>query len=150
MSKTPGLKDAFPYLRCKGAAQAIEFYRKAFGATEIFRLNEKSTGRVGHAELQLGNIVLMLSDEYPEANILSPLSIGGSGASMHLHVDNADEWARRAIEAGATLVMPPTDQFYGERSCKVRDPFGHEWLLGHEIEKVSHEEMQRRYDAMFD
>jgi uncharacterized glyoxalase superfamily protein PhnB len=150
MSKTPGLKDAYPYLRCKGAAQAIEFYKKAFGATEIFRLNEKPTGRIGHAELQLGDIVLMLSDEYPEMNILSPLSIGGSGAGMHLHVDNADAWAQRAIDAGATMVMPPTDQFYGERSCKVRDPFGHEWLLGHEIEKVSHEEMQRRYDAMFD
>lgn len=150
MSKPSGLKDAYPYLRCKGAAQAIEFYKKVFGATEIFRLNEKSTGRVGHAELQLGNIVLMLSDEYPEMNILSPLSIGGSGACMHLHVDNADAWAQRAIDAGATMVMPPTDQFYGERSCKVRDPFGHEWMLGHEIEKVSYEEMQRRYDAMFD
>lgn len=144
------IKEAFPYLRCKPAAAAIEFYKKAFGATEIFRLTEKPTARIGHAELQLGNIVLMLSDEYPEAGILSPLSTAGSGAAMHLHVDNADAWAERAIAAGATMVRAPADQFYGERSCKVRDPFGHEWMFGHEIEKVSHTEMQRRYDAMFE
>ena len=78
-----------------------------------------------------------------------PLSIGGCSAALHLHVDNADEYAQRAVAAGATMLMQPADQFYGERSCKLRDPFGHEWMLGHEIEKVSHAEMQRRFDAMF-
>jgi len=144
------IQDVFPYLRCKGVAQAIEFYKKALGAQEIFRLDEKPTGRIGHAELRIGPMVLMLSDEYPELGILSPLSIGGCSAALHLHVDDADAWGQRCVDAGATMISPPADQFYGERSCKVRDPFGHEWMFGHSIEKVSVEEMQRRYDAMFD
>lgn len=151
MTQTPGtnrISEAYPYIRCKGAAEAIQYYIKVFDAKERFRLVEPD-GRVGHAELEIGPIVLMLSDEYPEMNILSPLSIGGCSAALHLHVDNADDFAERAIAAGATMVNPPTDYFYGERSCKVRDPWGHEWMFGHEIEKVSHEEMQRRYDAMF-
>jgi uncharacterized glyoxalase superfamily protein PhnB len=141
------IKAVFPYLRVKDAAAAIEFYRQAFGACEIFRLSEPS-GRIGHAELSFGNGTLMLSDEYPEYNILSPQSLGGTGASIHLHVVNADEVAARAVAAGATMVREPMDQFYGERSCAIRDPFGHEWSLGHEIEKVSHEEIQRRFTEM--
>jgi len=148
MTAANQIKEVFPYIRCKGAADAIAFYAKVFGARERFRLTEPG-GRVGHAELELGNLVLMLSDEYPEMGLLGPLSTGGSGAALHLHVDNADEYAQRAVAAGATMLMQPTDQFYGERSCKLRDPFGHEWMLGHEIEKVSHAEMQRRFDAMF-
>jgi len=145
-----GIKDVYPYLRCKPAIEAIEYYKKTLGAEEIFRLNEKSTGRIGHAELKVGGTVLMISDEYPEYGILGPLSTGGAGVSLHLHVDNADAFAKRMIDAGATMLSPPTDHFYGERSCKVRDPFGHEWMFGHEIEKVSHAEMQKRYDAMFE
>jgi len=141
------IKEVFPYLRVKDAAAAIEFYRQAFGARELFRLSEPN-GRIGHAELSLGNATLMLSDEYPEYNILSPQSLGGTGTSIHLHVANADAVAARAVAAGATLVREPTDQFYGERSCAIRDPFGHEWSFGHEIEKVSHEEIQRRFLAM--
>ena len=148
MTTANQIKEVFPYIRCKGAAQAIAFYTRVFGARERFRLTEPG-GRVGHAELELGNLVLMLSDEYPEMGILGPLSIGGCSAALHLHVDNADEYAQRAVAAGATMLMQPADQFYGERSCKLRDPFGHEWMLGHEIEKVSHAEMQRRFDAMF-
>ena len=150
MADAAHIKEVFPYLRCKGAARAIDFYKHVFGAEEIFRLNERPTGRVGHAELRLGTLVLMLSDEYPEMNILSPATIGGSGACLHLHVDNVDALAQRAVDAGAIMVSPPTDHFYGERSCKVRDPWGHEWMFGQEIEKVSHAEMQRRYDALFD
>jgi uncharacterized glyoxalase superfamily protein PhnB len=150
MDKVNRIKEVYPYLRCKPAVEAIAYYKKVFGAEEIFRLNEKSTGRIGHAELKIGNTVLMLSDEYPEYGLVGPLSPGGMGSVLHLHVDNADEYAQRAIDAGGTMVMPPTDQFYGERSCKVRDPFGHVWMLGHEIEKLSYEEMQRRYDAMFE
>lgn len=141
------IKEVFPYLRVKNAAAAIEFYSRVFGAQEIFRLSEPN-GRIGHAELQIGNVTLMLSDEYPEYDILSPQSLGGTGTSIHLHVINADTVAARAIAAGATMVREPTDQFYGERSCAIRDPFGHEWSLGHEIEKVAHEEMQRRFTAM--
>ena len=142
------IKEVFPYLRVKGAQAAIEFYSKAFGAQEQFRLTEPS-GRVGHAQLTLGGITLMLSDEYPEHGIVGPESIGGTGSAIHLHVTNADAVAARAVEAGATMVHELTDQFYGERSCTVRDPFGHEWLLGHEIEKVTPEEMQRRFNSMF-
>ena len=143
------IKEVFPYLRVKNAAAAIEFYTRAFGAKELFRLTEPS-GRIGHAELSFGGITLMLSEEYPEYGCLGPQSIGGTGMSIHLHVVNADEMAERAVAAGATVLRPLTDAFYGERSGTLLDPFGHEWMLGHEIEKVSPEEMQRRYAAMFE
>ncbi|MGH8479524.1 MAG: VOC family protein [Gammaproteobacteria bacterium] len=142
------IKEVFPYLRVKNAAAAIEFYTQAFGARELFRLTEPG-GRIGHAEVSLGGITLMLADEYPEYGILGPQSIGGTGMSIHLHVTNADVVAERAVAAGATVLRPLADQFYGERSGTVLDPFGHEWMLGHEIEKVSPEEMQRRFAAMF-
>ena len=139
--------EAFPYLRIRGAAQAIEFYTAAFGARELFRLTEPS-GRVGHAEIQIGGMTLMLADEYPELGIVGPQSLGGTTFSIHLHVDNADEMMVRAVEAGGTVVRPLRDEFYGERSGLLRDPFGHEWLLGHKIEEVAPEEMQRRYTAV--
>lgn len=143
------IHEVFPYLRVKGAPAAIDFYKKVFGATERFRLTEPS-GRIGHIELDLGDIVLMLSEEYPEYGCLAPQAPGSTGMAIHLHCDNADELAARAIAAGATMVREPSDAFYGERSCVIRDPFGHEWMLGHEIEQVSPEEMQRRYTAMFE
>lgn len=146
---TQRIHEVFAYLTVDDAAAAIEFYKKAFGAEELYRLTEPN-GRIGHAELRLGPTVLMLNDEYPEYGVQSPKRLGGSGFRMHLHVDNADALIDRAVAEGATLVMPPADQFYGERGGRVRDPFGHEWLIGHEIEKVSPEEMQRRYDAMFE
>ena len=142
------IHEVFPYLRVQGAAQAIEFYCRAFDAVEKYRLVEPS-GRVGHAELQLGPIVLMLSEAYPEYGLHAPEPGRVLGASIHLHVDDCDALAARAVALGATLQMPPTDQFYGERSCRVLDPFGHQWLIGHAIEAVSTDEMQRRYDAMF-
>ena len=141
------IKELFPYLRVKNAARAIAFYREAFGATEKFRLTEPG-GRVGHAELDFGGTTVMLSDEYPELDIRGPESVGGTTFSIHLHVDDADRAIARAVAAGAKLLRPATDAFYGERGGSVRDPFGHEWLLGHEIEKVSPEEMQRRYDEL--
>lgn len=141
------IKEVFHYLRVKGAAKAIEFYQRAFGAVERFRLTEPA-GRIGHAELLLGDTVVMLSDEYPECGMLGPQSIGGNGSLIHLHVVNADAMAARAVSAGATMMREPMDQFYGERSCTLRDPFGHEWMLCHEIEKVSPDEMQRRFNAM--
>lgn len=143
----PQIHEVFPYLRVRNAVAAIDFYQCVFGAKERFRLTEPG-GRIGHAELELGNIVLMLSDEYPEFGIHGPQGRGATGVAIHLHVDNADDLAARAVAAGATMVREPADQFYGERSCKIRDPYGHEWLLGHEIEQLSHEEMQRRFTAM--
>ncbi len=137
----------FAYLRVNNAAEAIAFYGNVFGATESFRLVEPS-GRVGHAELDLGGTMLMVSDEYPEYGINGPSAGGDVGMALHLHVDNADEVVARALAAGAELVRPLTDQFYGERSGAVRDPFGHEWLIGHEIEKLSNEAIQQRFTEM--
>jgi uncharacterized glyoxalase superfamily protein PhnB len=140
--------EVFPYLRVKQAAKAIEFYKQVFGATERLRLTEPS-GRIGHAELELGSAVVMISDEFPEYGITGPQPGARLPSLIHLHVDNCDAMMKRAVELGATIVRQPTDQFQGERSGVIRDPFGHEWLLGHDIEQVSVEEMQRRYTAMF-
>lgn len=139
--------EVYPYLRVRRAAEAIDFYKKAFGATELFRLTEPA-GRIGHAEIKIGATTLMLSEEYPECGIVGPEALGGTTFAIHLHVDNADAWMARAVEAGAVITRPATDAFYGERSGTVRDPFGHEWLLGHQIEEVSVDEMQRRYTAL--
>ncbi|MES2992227.1 MAG: VOC family protein [Pseudomonadota bacterium] len=141
------IHDVYPYLMVRDAQAAMAFYAEAFGATELFRLVEPS-GRVGHAELQLGAAVLMVCDEFPEYGMVGPQGEKFTGCTIHLHVDDADAMAERAVAAGATMLMPPTDQFYGERSCRLRDPFGHFWLLGHSIEKVDPAEMQRRYTAM--
>lgn len=141
------IHDVFPYLMVRDAKAAIAFYQQAFGATELFWLVEPS-GRIGHAELQLGSAVLMVCDEFPEYGMVAPHSEQFTGCTIHLHVDSADAMSDSAVAAGATMLMPPTDQFYGERSCRLRDPYGHTWLLGHSIERVEPEEMQRRYTAM--
>lgn len=141
------ISELFPYLRVTDADAAIRFYAAAFGATERLRLVEPS-GRVGHAELLFGAHTIMLSDEFPEYGIRGPGSAGVS-IDLHLHVDDADAAIQRALDAGAVLVRPASDAFYGERSGRVRDPFGHEWSIGHSIEDVTPEEMQRRYTAMF-
>jgi uncharacterized glyoxalase superfamily protein PhnB len=142
------IHDVYPYLRVHSTAEAIDFYMRAFGAQELFRLTEPS-GRVGHAEIKIGSYTVMLADENPERGIHGPRSLGGTTFSIHLHVADVDSAFARAVSAGATVVRPLQDQFYGERSGTVRDPFGHEWLLGGHIETVTPEEMQRRYTAMF-
>lgn len=141
------IHEVYPYLRLHGAAEAMAFYARAFGATEIFRLTEPN-GRIGHAEIRIGPATLMLSDEYPEHGIKGPRTLGGTSFSIHLHVTNVDEAFEQAVRAGATVVRELKDQFYGERSGTVRDPFGHEWLLGQNIESVSADEMQRRYTEL--
>jgi len=141
------IHELFAYLRVQDAPKAIDFYREAFGAVEKFRLTEPG-GRIGHAELELGGTTLMLSDEYPEFGIYGPKTIGGTSATLHLHVDDADAMIRRAVAAGAEVLREPQDQFYGERSGTLRDPFGHEWNIGHQIEQVTPAEMQRRYTEM--
>jgi PhnB protein len=139
--------EVYPYLRVHSAADAIAFYARAFDAKELFRLTEPS-GRIGHAEMRIGPATVMLSDEYPEHDIKGPQTLGGTTFAIHLHVTNVDEVFERAVGAGASVVRPLRNQFYGERSGTVRDPFGHEWLLGEHIESVSTEEMQRRYTEM--
>lgn len=141
------IHELFAYLRIKNAPAAIEYYKDVFGAVEKFRLVEPS-GRVGHAELVFGTTTLMLSDEYPELGITGPASIGATSVTIHLHVDDCDAVLARAVEKGGVMVRPPSDAFYGERSGTVRDPFGHEWNVGHSIEEVTPEEMQRRYTAL--
>lgn len=138
------IHELFPYLHLQNAAKAIEFYTQAFGAREKFRLTEPG-GRIGHAELDFGGTILMLADEFPESGIRGPEAVGGTTVTIHLHVDDADEAIRRAVEAGADVEKEPKDQFYGERSGSIRDPFGHRWTIGHSIEEVSPDEMQRRY-----
>ena len=139
--------ELFAYLHVKDAAKAIEFYKHAFGAEEKFRLSEPS-GRIGHAELIFNGTTLMLSDEFPEYGIAGPRTHGGTSVTIHLHVDDADEVMKRAAAAGAMIERDPEDHFYGERSGVLRDPFGHRWNVGHHIEDVSFDEMQRRYHEM--
>ncbi|HEY2514044.1 MAG TPA: VOC family protein [Polyangiaceae bacterium] len=139
------IHEVFAYLRVKNAPKAIEFYKAAFGATEKFRLTEPS-GRVGHAELDFGGTTVMVSEEFPELGITGPETVGGTTFSLHLHVDDADALIAGATKAGARVVREPQNHFYGERSGSIRDPFGHEWIIGHSIEKVEPAEMQRRYD----
>jgi uncharacterized glyoxalase superfamily protein PhnB len=139
--------ELFAYLCVNDAAAAIEFYKKVFNAREKFRLTEPS-GRIGHVELDFDGTILMLSDEYPEYNIRGPKALGGSAVTIHLHVDNADEVIKHALKEGATVDTEIADHFYGERSGSIRDPFGHRWSIGHSIEEVSPEEMQRRYTEM--
>ncbi|MEM7255535.1 MAG: VOC family protein [Pseudomonadota bacterium] len=143
------IHELIVYLRAKDAAKAIDFYQSAFGAVEKFRLTEPS-GRIGHAELGLDNAQFFISDEFPEMNILAIPPDTPTGFVIHLHVSNADALIARAVEAGATLIRAPQDHFYGERSGTVRDPFGYEWLIGHSIEDVSPDDMQKRYDALFE
>lgn len=143
------IHEAFAYLTVDGAARAIDFYQRAFGAREKFRLTEPS-GRIGHAELEFGGTTIMLADAFPEYGLRDPRALGGTPVSIHLHVDNADALIQQAIDAGATLERAAADQFYGERSGSVHDPFGHRWLIGHAIEEVSPGEMQRRYEALLE
>lgn len=136
-----------PAFAVSNAAKAIEFYKQAFGATELYRLVDPQSGKVGHAELMLNGHLIMLSDEYPTHN-KTPQTLGGTTVKFALMVEDVDAAAARASAAGATVTMPPSDQFYGHRSAQVRDPFGHEWMLQREVEKVSPDEMQRRWNAM--
>lgn len=142
------IREVYAYLRLHDTAAAIEFYARAFGATELFRLVEPG-GRVGHAEIKIGPATIMLSDEYPEFGIRGPRSLGATSVSIHIHVSDVDRLFAQAVAAGATVVRPLQNQFYGERSGTVRDPFGHEWLLGGHLEDLTPEEMQRRFTALF-
>ena len=141
------IHELFAYLCVNDTAKAIAWYGEVFGATEKFRLTEPS-GRIGHAELDFGGTTLMLCDEFPEYGIRGPSSTGASSVTIHLHVDDADAIVAQAQKAGATLEIAVQDQFYGERSGSFRDPFGHRWNIGHSIEQLSTEEMQRRITEM--
>lgn len=134
------------HLVVRGAAEAIDFYRLAFGAVEVFRMTDPGDGRVGHAELRFGETLVMLADEYPDFGALGPESIGGSPVILHLQTNDVDALVKRAVAAGATLLRAPADQSYGERVGQVLDPFGHRWTLDQRIEELHPAEMQRRWD----
>jgi PhnB protein len=144
LDPTATIQQLFPYLIVRDAPAAIEFYKRIFGAEEVMRLAEPS-GRIGHAELKLGAAMVMIAEEFPDRGVLSPLAFGGAGSFLHLHVSDVDDMTARAAEAGAKILAEPKTQFYGERSSKIQDPFGHVWMLGQHIEEVSPNEMQRRY-----
>lgn len=140
-----GYHTVTPYLFVRDAARAIDFYCKGFGAVELMRM-EGPGGKLGHAEIQIGDARVMLADEVPEMGILGPQSLGGTSFSLLLYVENVDERFRQALAAGATEVRPLKDQFYGDRSGTLSDPFGHLWTIATHVEDVSPEEMRRRME----
>jgi PhnB protein len=142
-----GYRTVTPYLIVNGAAKAIEFYKQAFGAVESARL-ESPGGRVGHAEVKIGDSSVMLADEFPEMGIVGPEALGGSPISILLYVEDVDACFSRAIAAGAKVKRPVIDQFYGDRSGTITDPFGHAWTIATHKEDVSLEEMNGRYKEM--
>ena len=142
-----GYHTVTPYLIVNGAVKAIEFYAAAFGATELFRLPSPD-GKLGHAEIKIGDSPVMLADEFPDMGAKGPQSYGGSPVSILVYVADVDAMTERAVAAGATIVRPLQDQFYGDRSSTLTDPFGHQWTLATHKEDVAPDEMQRRMDAM--
>jgi PhnB protein len=141
-----GYNAAIPYLTCKEAAKAVDFYTKAFGATELMRIAAPD-GKIGHAEIKIGDAIIMISDEYPEMQIQSPQSLGGTPVGIHVYVLDVDALTQRAIAAGATVQRPLADQFYGDRSVTLGDPFGHRWFFATHKEDLSKEEMSKRAEA---
>jgi PhnB protein len=141
-----GYHNVTPYLYVRGAAGAIDFYKNVFGAAEIVRMAGPD-GRIMHAELKIGDSVVMLADENPRMGIMSPQTIGGFSGGLHLYVENADAVIQKAVESGATPLRPIKNQFYGDRSGTLLDPFGHMWSVATHVEDVSPEEMRKRMTA---
>jgi PhnB protein len=140
-----GYHSLTPYLIIKGAAEAIDFYKKAFGATELFRMDHE--GKVGHAELKIGDSPFMLADENPAMNYLSPQSLGGTPVSLMIYVEDVDKIYKQAIESGGVELKALQDWFYGDRSGTLKDPFGHVWTVATHKEDVTPEEMDKRMAA---
>lgn len=140
-----GYHSVTPYLIVDGGAKALEFFKQAFGAEELFRIERD--GKIGHAEIKIGDSPIMLADEHPEMGARGPQSLGGSPVSIMLYVENADQMVERAVTAGAKIVRPLENKFYGDRSATLADPFGHTWHISTHIEDVSSEEMNRRIEA---
>lgn len=143
-----GFHTVTPYLTVRNAAQAIGFYQRAFGARERYRL-PMADGRIGHAELLIGNSIVMLADEFPEFGNQSPQTLKGAAVGFALYVENADQAFQRAVQAGATAKEAVEDKFWGDRAGVVVDPFGHKWTLLTRIEDVAPDEMKRRMDKLF-
>jgi PhnB protein len=140
-----GYRSVTPYLMVKGAAEAIDFYKRAFNARERMRVPGPG-GKIMHAEIEIGDSVVMLAEEFPDMGALGPLSIGGTPVGIHLYVENVDAIFKQALSAGAREERPLQNQFYGDRSGSLIDPFGHKWNLATHVEEVSPEELQRRME----
>ena len=141
-----GYHSITPYLCIKDAAKALDFYKEAFGAQELFRMAQPD-GKIGHAEIQIGDSRLMIADECPDMEFRSPQAYGGSPIGIHLYVEDVDATVNMALVAGAKLVKQVNDQFYGDRNGTVEDPFGHRWFISTHIEDLSQEEICSRLEA---
>lgn len=146
--RPPGYGSVTPYLICRHATDAIAYYVRAFGAVETMRLTAPD-GTIGHAELKIGDAMLMLADEMMEMGFVGPESLGGTSVSLMLYVDDADRVFETAISAGGHVLRPVTDQFYGDRTGTLQDPFGHWWTIATHRETVPRDEIERRYREMF-
>jgi PhnB protein len=142
-----GYERITPYLIVKGADRAIEFYKKAFGASERMRM-EGPNGTIGHAEIEIDGSAIMLADEFPDMGFRSPQSLGGAGVSLHLYVEDVDSRFNKAVAAGAKTLRPVQDQFYGDRTGTLEDPFGHVWSIATHKEDLSMEELRKRAEAV--
>ena len=143
-----GYHTTTPYLAVDDAAEAIEYYKKAFGAKERVRM-EAPDGAIGHAELEIGDSLVMLSDPFPGFAARTPKELGGTSVSVFMYVEDVDAVVKRAVDAGATITMEVADQFWGDRLGSVKDPFGHVWSIATHVEDVSPEEMEERTKAAF-
>lgn len=145
-AKPDGYRSVTPYLIVAGASEALDWYTKVLGATERMRMAEPS-GKIGHAEIEIGDSVVMLADEYPDMDIRGPRSVGGSPVTIHVYVDDVDAVVAGALTAGAKERRPVADQFYGDRVGQIEDPFGHQWSIATHVEDVPPDEMMRRAQA---
>ena len=142
-----GYHSVTPYLYIKGASEAIAWYQKAFGATEMMRLNMPESDIIMHAEIKIGNSIVMLTEENPDWGAISPSTLGGIATSFMIYVEDVDSAYKQAIDAGATVVRDIADQFYGDRSGCLSDPYGHQWTIATHVEDLSEEEMMARFNA---
>lgn len=140
-----GYEGITPYLICKNAEEAIDFYKRAFGAVELFRIGQP--GMVGHAELKLGNAIFMLADEFPDMGAVSPQTVGASPVSLYVYVEDVDSFTEKAVAEGLEVLRPVSNQFYGDRSGQFKDPFGHLWGFATHMEDLSPEELSERAKA---
>jgi PhnB protein len=138
-----GYHTVTPYLAVEDAAKAIEFYKQAFGATERMRMDAPG-GKIGHAEIEIGDSVVMLSDPFPQSTVKPPGEIGGTSASVFMYVEDVDAVVQRAVDAGATVTMEIEDMFWGDRFGSISDPFGHTWSVATHVEDLTPEEIAER------